>query len=249
MTIDRDKLTTFFYLLTRGQDERAGMGWGTVEDVILDCLPYESAKVCVNNGAAALAREMVDRLLGPEPAEAEPVLDPGWLPYTEHERWLAANRGHIDQLREVIRLAINEHGGVPARIADAVIAAGWTRAPVNADRERRETLLAAAKMLRDLCGQRSQTVDELIDRCNLAAIADGGVVRSEPDEPGEHAWAVEWTSGDSERVSVYWSHSRASDAADELRGLLRPANASDLAELKRAGREHAPFVQLVRSEP
>jgi hypothetical protein len=177
MTTDRDKLTTFFYLLTHR------LAWGEVIDTIEDARAREPDTLWTKAGAA-LAREMVTMLLGPDRTEAEPVLDPGWLPYTEHERWLAANRGHIDQLREVIRLAINEHGGVSARIADAVIAAGWTRAPANADRERRAALRDAAKLLARTNTMRGPFQDEInatIDRCNLAAIADGGVVRSEPD--------------------------------------------------------------------
>jgi hypothetical protein len=79
MATDHDRLTTFFYLLTRGTDRRDGISWGHVTRVIDDCLNMEAAiandvaegrclvgdPVFASNGAEALAREMARRLLGP----------------------------------------------------------------------------------------------------------------------------------------------------------------------------------------
>jgi hypothetical protein len=79
MATDRDRLTTFFYLLTRGTDRRDGLSWGHVTRVIDDSLSMEAAiandvaegrclvgdPVFASVGAEALAREMARRLLGP----------------------------------------------------------------------------------------------------------------------------------------------------------------------------------------
>jgi hypothetical protein len=267
MTTDRDRLTTFFYLLLHPHDDYTGVGWATMEAMISDASRGLGPGGYSSPSLAAMAREMVMLLLGPDAAEAEPALDPGWP---------AAD--HVAQLREVIRLAINEHGGVSARIADAVIASGWTRvqsnamgyldaeaiiaydlerpvpafadvhdciraiadkphkapqligdlldqarsesetrAPSRVDRERRETLLAAAEMLtcvRDrflVGGSFLVEVDEMIDRCNLAAIADGGVVRSEPDP-----LTLETATGDhldfAGEIACVWRASGESDS-------------------------------------
>jgi len=62
---DRDRLTTFFYLLTRGTPGMPGLGWGSVHELIDTC-KSDSPVTFTSEAGEALARAMVDRLFKPE---------------------------------------------------------------------------------------------------------------------------------------------------------------------------------------
>jgi hypothetical protein len=342
MTTDRDKLTTFFYLLTGGTDDFAGIPWGEALGLIgASCEIHDDgvAPSYEYKTGARFAREMVDRLLGPDPAEAEPVLDPGWplTPGREVEEmaerfwgivsknvfgrtsdpswppsnpaWATGVREGIvdlikamrptnamgwldaeaiirhDSLRPVpafadvhdcIRAIADKPHKAPQYISDLLDQArseSETRAPSRVDRERRETLLAAAETLSVVRGwvmneANRRRIAELIDRCNLAAIADGGVVRSEPDEPqpGLRTMAARWLEAGREywhalgdefgRRAVVWCDDTSGaltiytrgEYADQLRAAI-PTEGSPRVHHFEPERRWSGVLQPVQDEP
>ena len=155
MTTDRGKLTTLFYLLTRGTPGLPGLGWGDVHGLIDECNGDE-ASVFTSGPATDLARGMVTRLLGPEPA-ARP-----------------ASGIDVADIREEI-----EHLYCLAANAREEGAEGRSAAKIYA---------ATADRLTSALGPEPAAV---IDpgwptsgaMGHLDALPDGGVVRSEPDDP------------------------------------------------------------------
>jgi hypothetical protein len=171
MTTDRDRLTAFFTALIQGRAYK--MVPGAINELHLYDTPT------MTDAAKDVAREMVDRLLGSEPAES-PTMDPGW-PAPDVELYAKRFWGVVAG-----GLGLSQWPPPNEAWAKAVreaIAGMLSAAPDN-DRRRRETLLAAAALLTKIRGMlmaRHADVDAMIDRCNLDAVADGGVVRSEPD--------------------------------------------------------------------
>jgi hypothetical protein len=287
MTTDRDKLTTFFYLLTQR------VGWHDLMRDISDAA-LGKARPSHPTGAAALAEDLAARLLGPDATGAEPALDPGW-PSSDDER-IKRGRfivpvgalGYLDaeaiiahdlqrpvpaspDVHACIRAIADKPHKAPQLIGDLLDQArseSETRAPSRVDRERRETLLAAAEMLSELRSECTLTVPrlsciaELIDRCNLAAIADGGVVRSEPEhEPkadlrtmasrwldaGREYWhalgdefgrrAVVWCDDTSGALTIY----TRGEYADQLRAAI-PTDGGQTHVFDQPEPERGPWV-------
>jgi hypothetical protein len=145
MTTDRERLTTFFYLLSRG--DLTGLGWGEINALIDECRS-STLDIFTSSGGETLAREMVDRLLGPaaEPVP-EPVLDAGWQEFPPEllgaiKRWRNENLGALRDVERAyqIGLAVGENdaratGNPMGHLnADAIIAYDLERdEPASAD--------------------------------------------------------------------------------------------------------------------
>ena len=59
----RDRLVSFFYLLTRGTPGVDGMGWGSVKELLREACKGDGESVFTSEGGELLAREIVHELL------------------------------------------------------------------------------------------------------------------------------------------------------------------------------------------
>jgi hypothetical protein len=215
MATDHDRLTTFFYLLTRGTDRRDGVSWGHVTRVIDDCLSMEAA--IASDVAEALAREMARRLLGHGgqssaqagvyPPELSAIVRP----------WMDEN--HI-AVRDIERAY---HLGLAIGENDAKAGSG------SHDLTSRQTLRDVADLLASVRAELTadsipmlninlRTVDAMIDRCNLAVMGvayDGNPAPTPRGVLAGLGWRCVETEAIAGKAHELWSKAGA-DAAVRL---------------------------------